>query len=271
MGNDKRTYYTFSRALRFGALVLAFLVLRYHPLSAQEKLLPVFKFNRLTTANGLPTNEIRSNVVRDRQGFIWFGTENGLVRYDGYTCKVYRTFKTPSDALVLYFDTKGRFWIGTYGSGLSLYDPLNDRFVNFLPRQDDSSWLQARHIYSIHEDGSGAIWLGSGDPRVVRLDLGAARNETNADSVAAHVRFHNITYAGFGDAALEVDMWDGANVLVATAAGLFLIDRETCRISRPGLPPVPGLSLDTVFIMSLFWGNPTETVDRHSLTWSVFV
>jgi hypothetical protein len=60
------------------------------PLVAQDRLLPVIHFNRLTTADGLRSNQIRSNVVRDRQGFIWVSTENGLTRYDWYTCKVYR-------------------------------------------------------------------------------------------------------------------------------------------------------------------------------------
>jgi ligand-binding sensor domain-containing protein len=92
-------------------------------LSAQEQLLPVFHFNRLTTADGLPSNEIRSNVVRDRQGFIWFGTENGLARYDGYICKVYRLFSSSNSVMTLHVDTKGRLWIGAYASGLSLYDP----------------------------------------------------------------------------------------------------------------------------------------------------
>ena len=58
-------------------------------LSAQEKLLPIYHFNRLTTADGLPSNQIRSNVIRDRSGFIWFGTLEGLVRYVGQSCKVY--------------------------------------------------------------------------------------------------------------------------------------------------------------------------------------
>lgn len=61
------------------------------PLSAQERLLPVFHFYRLSTADGLPTTEIRSSVGSDRNGFIWIGTVNGLARYDGYSCKVYCT------------------------------------------------------------------------------------------------------------------------------------------------------------------------------------
>jgi len=254
VGNDKRTYWNLPRVFRSGALVLAFLVLSFHPLFAQEKLLPVFDFRRVTVADGLPSNEIRSNVVRDRQGFIWVGTESGLARYDGYTCRVYREFSSPNNALVLYVDTRGRLWIGTYGSGLSLYDPTNDRFLNFLPRPNDSSWIQAGHIVSIHEDESGTIWL-AGNPQLVRLDLGQAIDIANADSVARHVRFHPISHEGFRGCEI-VDAWDDSSILVGTGAGLFIVDRKTCNAARSCIPSVPGLSLDTVVITSLRWENP---------------
>jgi ligand-binding sensor domain-containing protein len=187
-----------------GFIAVLLLLSSLQPLAAQQKLLPVFDFRRLSTSEGLPNNEIRSNIIRDRQSLIWFGTVNGLVRYDGCTCKVYRTFRGPHDAIVLYLDTKWRLWIGTYGSGLSLYDPMKDRFVDFLQRQNDTSWLHVGHINCICEDKSGIIWLG-GSPHLVRLDLNVAKDEANADSVAVYVRFHNIVYAGFGDGISKVD------------------------------------------------------------------
>jgi signal transduction histidine kinase/DNA-binding response OmpR family regulator/ligand-binding sensor domain-containing protein len=257
VGNDKHAYWDNARALRSGALVLAFLVLSFHAIFAQEKLLPVFDFIRLTTADGLPNNSVTSNVVRDHQGFIWVGTGNGLARYDGYACKVYSTFRGSNNAVVLHIDTKGRLWVGTYGSGLSLFDPKGDRFVVFLPRQNDSTSLQPPNIHSIVEDESGIIWLGAtGLSQAVRLDLGVARNETNPDSVAAHVRFHNIAYAGFGQAVVVVDTWDHANIVAGTDSGLFIIDCKSNAISRPVLPLLSGLNLDTVQITSLFWETP---------------
>jgi hypothetical protein len=145
---------------------LFLLIASSHPLASQDKLVPVFHFNRLTTADGLPSNEIRSPVVRDHNGYIWVGTENGLARYDGYGCKIYRN--DPSDrtslssntVMSLLEDSKQRLWIGTWESGLSLYDPGRDRFVNFRPRPGDSTCLQARSVFEISEDRSGNIWLG---------------------------------------------------------------------------------------------------------------
>jgi signal transduction histidine kinase/DNA-binding response OmpR family regulator/ligand-binding sensor domain-containing protein len=250
--------------VRHTYVALVLLLLCFHTLVAQEKLLPVFHFNHLTTAEGLPTNHVRSNVVRDRQGFIWVGTVTGLARFDGYSCKVYRNrpgdpHSLSSDAVVaLHVDAKGRLWIGTYASGLSLYDAMNDRFVNFLPRRGDSSWLQAKNISHFYEDDSGILWLGSGEPQVVALDLGVARDETNADSIARHARFRTIVSDLFKDGLAKIDRWDDSNLLVSTSGGLFTINRETGAITRPGLPRVSGQELDTTIAISHFWETPQK-------------
>ncbi len=257
MCRHKHTYWDIAGVLRSGAIALSLLVLSFNSLFAQEKLLPVFDFRRLTTADGLPSNKMRSNVVRDRQGFIWFGTVNGLARYDGYACKIYPEFSFTNDALILHVDTKGRLWVGTFGAGLSLYDPTSDRFVKFIPRQDDSTSLQGLNVNTICEDNSGILWLvGDRQPGIVWLDLGIATNETNADSVASHARFHNMYHEGFRDGVWNVDKWDDTCALVTTVHGVFICNRKTNAISVPMLPPVSGLNLDTVFVTSLFWETP---------------
>ncbi len=87
---------------------------------------------------------------------------NGLARYDGYTCKVYREFALPNNAIELFIDSKGRLWVGKYAGGLSLYDPVKDRFVSFLGRRDDSSSIHASYIQTIYEDdaGNALAWDG---------------------------------------------------------------------------------------------------------------
>ena len=248
-----------SNARRCLAFLLVYLLYCSAPGQQQGQLLPVFDFRRLTTADGLPSNRIFSNVVRDRQGFIWFGTDNGLARYDGYACKVYPKFSYVNVALFLYVDTRGRLWVGTAGSGLNLYDPTSDRFVNILPRQNESRSLQSPNINTICEDDSGIIWL-VGDrarqPGLVWLDLGTAGNETNADSVARHVHFHNMYHEDFRDGVWVADRWDSTSTLATTVHGLFICNRKTNAISRFVFPPVSGLNLDTVFVSSLFWETP---------------
>jgi len=177
-----------SRLVPFRILILALCAISHA--SAQNQMLPVFHFNRLTTDDGLPTSEIRSPVVCDRQGFIWVGTVNGLARYDGYTCKVYRNVpddphSISSNAIMnLYVDRRGLLWVGTFDTGVSLYDAVNDRFVNFLPAQSDSAWLPHNPIVVFKEDRVGNIWIGSYQSSVVLADMSEAAHETNADSMA---------------------------------------------------------------------------------------
>jgi signal transduction histidine kinase/DNA-binding response OmpR family regulator/ligand-binding sensor domain-containing protein len=252
VGNDKGTWRSIP-----GTLV--FVLASFSSLFAQEKLLPVFAFRRLTTSEGLPSNSITSNVVRDRQGFIWFGTRHGLARYDGYKCKVYPGFSYTNNAMILHLDIKGRLWVGTYGSGLSLYDPTSDRFVSCLPRQNDSTSLQAPNVNTIVEDDSGIIWLAvdrAPRPSLVWFNPGTAGGEANADSLAHQVQFHNMYSEGFRDGVWYVDRWNDTCALAATLHGMFICNRKTNAVSRLVLPPVSGLTLDTVFVTSLYWETP---------------
>jgi ligand-binding sensor domain-containing protein len=121
-------------------------------LAAQDHLLPVFHFTRLST--GVSPGGMRSRVVRDDKGFVWLGTVNDLERYDGNSLKDYRNVPHDSHSLSsntimsLLADSKHRLWLGTFETGLSLFDEVNDRFVNFLPRHGDSLWLQSGTVWA---------------------------------------------------------------------------------------------------------------------------
>ena len=141
------------------AVPLLMLAFACQCLHAQERLLPVLHFNRLTTANGLPSNSMRSPVVRDHNGYVWVGTVNGLARWDGYGCRVYRNDPNDSSSISsntimgLMEDSRQRLWVGTWESGFSLYDPDGDRFVNFRPRRDDSTGVcgQCAFYSGVHQ------------------------------------------------------------------------------------------------------------------------
>ena len=73
-------------------------------------------FNTLTVESGLPEAYILS-TVQDKYGYLWFGTQNGLVRYDGYTIKPYPVLTddgTPAAAQTVRFlheDSRGKLWV----------------------------------------------------------------------------------------------------------------------------------------------------------------
>lgn len=103
-------------------LILFFLfVLSDTNLLAQD-----IKFNHLLVKDGLSQGWVRS-ICQDRQGFLWFGTGDGLDRFDGYECKVYKNSPSNKNSLSnnnikkVYEDSKGNLWIGTH-EGLNLYN-----------------------------------------------------------------------------------------------------------------------------------------------------
>jgi ligand-binding sensor domain-containing protein/anti-sigma regulatory factor (Ser/Thr protein kinase) len=88
-----------------------------------------FAMRNYTIEQGLPGNNLHC-LVQDDRGFIWIGTENGLVRFDGSSFRQYRMSDgLPDNEIVsLKTDAAGRLWALTYQGGLSFYDPLRDHF-----------------------------------------------------------------------------------------------------------------------------------------------
>ena len=117
-------------------------------------------FNRLFVKDGLPQGSVES-LVRDTQGYLWIATEQGAVRYDGYSPKVYNFgIENPyqKEVLIIYLDRKGRLWAGGRDGGLFLYDRSGDRFIQYKsnPSVSDSS---TRLIFNIRDDQAGNVWL----------------------------------------------------------------------------------------------------------------
>ena len=93
-------------------------------------------FNTLSIQEGLPEANIQS-YLEDNNGYLWFGTQNGLVRYDGYQIKNYNFFdknkvrlQSPSITKI-YQDKKDNIWVFTISSGMYYYEKQTDTFINF--------------------------------------------------------------------------------------------------------------------------------------------
>ena len=125
---------TRSAPVRISCLVLLSLLLLPFGLSAGMKV----KFDHLTMADGLPEDAVLT-MLQDRQGLLWLGTQNGLVKYDGYTFTTYKP--DPEDPysiggriiMTIYEDRAGDLWIGTRRGGLNKFDRATERFILSRP------------------------------------------------------------------------------------------------------------------------------------------
>ena len=122
-------------------------------------------FDHLTPEDGLSESTVLA-ITQDAEGFMWFGTREGLNRYDARKIKVYRNdpedSTTLSDNFIysLLWDRRGRLWIGTR-NGLNLFDPATETFKRYFSAVDNSQSLSDNTITSILEDHDGRIWLGT--------------------------------------------------------------------------------------------------------------
>jgi len=150
-----------------GAKILAaclfmLIICAAHSPAQQSKI----KFQSISLDEGLSQSTVFC-VAQDHRGFLWFGTEDGLNRYDGLTFRVYKRDPEDPDSLgfsyikALHEDRTGRLWIGTFGGGLSRYDRGTDRFIRYQYRKGDPSSLSSDSVQALCEDRSGALWIGT--------------------------------------------------------------------------------------------------------------
>ncbi|MCE7064594.1 hybrid sensor histidine kinase/response regulator [Dyadobacter sp. CY326] len=124
------------------------------------------KFRHLTTGQGLSQNNVTC-VIKDKRGFMWFGTQDGLNKYDGYKFTVYRNDPQNSKSLshnyvhAIFQDKSGRIWVGTDDGGLSLFNSDRESFTNYLHKTGDNSTISSNKVHAIAEDKDGNIWLGT--------------------------------------------------------------------------------------------------------------
>lgn len=113
-----------------------------------------------TTDTGLPQSSVWA-VLQTSDSYLWMGTEEGLVRFDGVKFTIFDEDNTPAITAnyirCLYEDSKKNLWIGTLDGGLLVYK--NGEFKRFTSKYDLSHYT----IYAIHEDSFNNIWIGTDD------------------------------------------------------------------------------------------------------------
>lgn len=112
-----------------------------------------FKFYHLNTSNDLSQNTIHA-ILQDNDGYMWFGTEGGLNRWNGYSFTTFSYNSTNPNSIgqgrinCLYLDNEGKIWIGTFQGGISCYDKSTNSFENFF-NPIDSVHDQRNNVFEI--------------------------------------------------------------------------------------------------------------------------
>ncbi|OQY45616.1 MAG: hypothetical protein B6242_09890 [Anaerolineaceae bacterium 4572_78] len=134
-----------------------------------------FKFHHLALEQDLSQSTVYA-VLQDSRGFMWFGTDNGLSRFDGYDFITYRNDHADPHSVganfisTIFEDSQGELWFGVFGGGLSHFDCKTEKFTNYLPDPDDSNSLSNDSVQVIYEDKHGIFWLGTFGGGLNRFD-----------------------------------------------------------------------------------------------------
>ncbi len=126
-------------------------------------------FNHLTLEDGLSQSSVYT-ILQDSEGYMWFGTTDGLNRYDGYKFEVYKNDPTDITSIssnsisVIYEDSNRNLWLGTSGGGINLYNREKDNFSHYKPDNDNvETSISNGSITAILEDSKGRFWIGTGN------------------------------------------------------------------------------------------------------------
>jgi ligand-binding sensor domain-containing protein len=185
-----------------------------------------YYFDKLTEENGLSDNRVTS-FLKDKTGFLWVGTRNGLNRYDGNTFKVFRPAAGNSisseEITDIIQDATGKIWVSTL-NGLNTYDQQKNRWETLLPtgRKDG---LPNAIIWDLHVDEQDQIWIVSDvwelsvyDPATKKFryfDWPSCKRQPQFDSFPRYRSIQKIVRKN------ENEYWLG------TTIGLFSVNKQT--------------------------------------------
>ncbi|MDQ3046155.1 MAG: SpoIIE family protein phosphatase [Bacteroidota bacterium] len=124
------------------------------------------KFSHITSDQGLSMGVVNC-VLQDSRGFMWFGTQDGLNKYDGYSITIFKNNPLDSNSLSnnfiysLFEDKNGILWIGTNGGGLDAYNLSTGKFIHYISRQGNKSSISNNNVRTVFEDSDGLLWAGT--------------------------------------------------------------------------------------------------------------
>ena len=215
-------------------------------------------FEHISLEQGLSENSV--NVIfQDSSGFMWFGTRDGLNKYDGYGFTVYRydpndpNSLSGSSILSICEDRSGALWIGTYGAGLNRFDRAAGTFTRYRHDPDDEGSLGGDTVLAVYSDRNDTIWAGTATGGLDRYDP--------AQDGFIHYRHHpNDPYSLSSDSVRVIYEDRAKRLWVGTHSGLNRLNRATGQVIRYQYDPEDTESLSGPVVISL-------CEDRYGALW----
>lgn len=182
-----------------------------------------FLFDHITVDDGLSSSNVGA-IYQDRTGYLWFGTYNGVNRFDGYS---FISHKYPGDSIIIRNefpgsiceDGDGNIWIASHSGGMEKLNPKTGIFTNYLPNPHQPKNHWSNFVLCVYVDRNNVMWVGTGNgfynyDRIDETFTSYKHDENDPQSLG-----HNSVNAIYEDRS--------GTIWLATGGGLDRFDRES--------------------------------------------
>ena len=191
---------------------------------------PHVQFEHIGTSMGLSQSNVTC-IFQDSRGFMWFGTEDGLNKYDGYKFTVYKYDAESRNSLCnnavtsIAEDNKGNLWLATWGGGLNMFDWKKEKFFRYQYNVKDPSGITRNFINKVFHDSDDNLWIGT--------DGGGLNMFDKQNNTFIHYLHDKNNSKSLGSDNVK-DITEDArhNLWICTTGGLNLFDKKTKTFRR---------------------------------------
>ena len=228
------------------------------------------KFDRLFSENikyvkGLSQNWIY-DIHQDSYGYMWFGTWEGLNKYDGYDFTTYNVENGLSDHIIycILEDDEGQIWLGT-GNGINRFDRKTQQFIQFTDLPGDTSNLFHKRVLSLIQTRDGNIWLGTG--------AGLIRFNKQTQTFTPYLSTNQEYFSPRSNYILHLFEDSSGLIWVSTSYGLVIFDPIAERSTRYYHIPEDSTSISHNNVRCIlqessgnFWGGTRVGLNYYDTT-----
>jgi len=185
-------------------------------------------FDFYSQEHGLSNNQIHC-ILQDKQGWMWFGTSQGVCRFDGYKFTTFKNDPEDSTSLkgnlvrVMFEDSKGQLWMGSENGGLNKFIREKENFQHLF-YHGENTVLRDASVTSIHEDTSGILWVGT-ETSLYRIENESKLIEIKPANRSSFADYYRI---------LKSDR--SGRIWIGTNTGLFVYNPGNNQVQKVSLP-----------------------------------
>ena len=217
-------------------LLISFLFLFIINTRAQNHII----FHHLAVEDGLSQSSVTC-ILQDKKGFMWFGTQDGLNKYDGYNIKIFKNNPTDSTTLInnfifsIFEDSSGILYVETQGGDIHKFNPLLESFSRLKKESVNLSRAKFNTVNAFFEDSHGVRWTGG-----MSAGTGLKRVDKKTNKIIVYKHDPSNPSSLSDDKVYSVYRDRSGNLWVGTFDGLDKLDEKTGKFfhyrNKPGDP-----------------------------------